>query len=649
MKAQIVFYSSMALSLLCLLVMCSWRFDFVSFVHFGEKVATMKFNTALLFFITGVGIFLAERKILAIKYSCILVLITASLTLLEYLLYINFGIDQLVSEDHYSQDSIGRMSPATAVSFMLLACSPLIYGRFSSLRSVLRYLVTLVGMICFFRHLLEIPNNYIPYFFRSMSVYTSFLLLCFGVILDFHEKKSVLYQLLFGKTAASQMFRQMVMLLLVIPLLAAYVIQYLATQGQLNLQFGLTLFLCVFCSLSVAYIVNLLSKFQQNEQKLAVHRKNLIQKNKELKRFKSAVDDVSIISTVNADKEITYVNRNFMDITRYSESELLGENHQIVDIPERDEKQFMEMWADLHAGKSWNGDMKCQAKGGDHFWVHTTVVPYLQSETGMQKFMFIRRDITAQKLEQEASEENKRVLQSENAFLTSFAYTVAHDLKQPLETVLGLIGLLGAKLKEPIEKEATLTQLMIHVNNSGLRMKRLIEDLLSFARSDRRVGFTSIDLMETCRGIVHDLAAQIESSKGEVRFDNLPTIIGEETNIRLLFQNIISNSLKFVPANHQPKVEIKARVEQQFFHFQISDNGIGVPEDKLEEVFGVFSKIHGISQYPGSGLGLANCRKIVKAHDGEIFMTSEEGKGTTVHFRLSRQLKEKAPVAQTQD
>jgi signal transduction histidine kinase len=139
-------------------------------------------------------------------------------------------------------------------------------------------------------------------------------------------------------------------------------------------------------------------------------------------------------------------------------------------------------------------------------------------------------------------------------------------------------------------------------------------------------------LVEGLRTVLH---ADLEASGAKLEHEGLPTVQGDEGQLAQLFQNLIGNAIKFCPKERSPVVRVSAERSDGGWHFQVSDNGIGIPADKLEKLFGLFVRLNHADEYPGTGLGLAICKRIIERHSGRIWVESEQGRGTTFHFVLA--------------
>jgi len=168
------------------------------------------------------------------------------------------------------------------------------------------------------------------------------------------------------------------------------------------------------------------------------------------------------------------------------------------------------------------------------------------------------------------------------------------------------------------------------------RMRNLISGLLSFSRIGSSGEMEKIDLNATLTRIKEDFTALREARDITIENDRLPVIEGYRIEIRQLFQNLISNAIKFTDPKIKPKIKISFDETDNFYNFHIQDNGIGIQDKDFAKIFDMFSRLHNVKEYEGQGIGLAFCKKIVELHHGNIWVSSEMGKGSTVHFTIKK-------------
>ncbi|WP_452227822.1 MULTISPECIES: YfiR/HmsC family protein [unclassified Lacinutrix] len=228
-------------------------------------------------------------------------------------------------------------------------------------------------------------------------------------------------------------------------------------------------------------------------------------------------------------------------------------------------------------------------------------------------------------------------LASQNKELEQFAYITSHDLKEPLNTISGLIVLLLDEYEDKLDEDGQMS--LNFINESSLRMKSLIDSLLEYSRLGKIKEYNAINTSTLMEAIKIDLGSMISKSNAKITTKNLPIITGSDIEIRLLFQNLISNSVKFIDANTTPNIMISCiktedEESQEYWQFAVTDNGIGIPENYQDRIFAIFQRLHNREKYEGTGIGLAHCKKIVESHGGKIWLQSKEGIGTTFYFTI---------------
>jgi light-regulated signal transduction histidine kinase (bacteriophytochrome) len=259
-------------------------------------------------------------------------------------------------------------------------------------------------------------------------------------------------------------------------------------------------------------------------------------------------------------------------------------------------------------------------------------------------------DISQRKRAEEELKHTATELGRSNANLQQFAYVASHDLQEPLRAVAGCMDLLRERYRSQLEPRAQ--ELIDHAVDGAMRMQTLIDDLLGYSRvGSRGQVFEPVDLVALLKSVLANLTASIQKSGAEVSIGHLPTILADPTQMIQLFQNLISNAIKFrqeeAPRIHiaAKRIEVtnlsKANPDSQSLDskcsswmFSVQDNGIGMEPQYFERIFGIFQRLHSRRVYPGTGIGLAICKKIIERHGGSIWVESELGKGTTFFFTL---------------
>ena len=223
-------------------------------------------------------------------------------------------------------------------------------------------------------------------------------------------------------------------------------------------------------------------------------------------------------------------------------------------------------------------------------------------------------------------------LKRSNADLQQFAFTASHDLQEPLRGIESFIKLLEKRYKGKLDEKAD--EYIDYVVDDVQRMQMLIKDLLEYSRvSVKEKIFCPVNCSVVLEQALKNLRLSIEESRADVTYDLLPVVMGDEAQLIRLFQNLIGNAIKF--RGWEPlKIHISAGREGAEWIFSIRDTGIGIDPRQAERIFIIFQRLHSRQEYPGTGIGLAICKRIVERHGGRIWVESEPGKGATFCFTI---------------
>jgi PAS domain S-box-containing protein len=244
----------------------------------------------------------------------------------------------------------------------------------------------------------------------------------------------------------------------------------------------------------------------------------------------------------------------------------------------------------------------------------------------------VGRDITERKTAEAALRQAHDELARSNAELEQFAYVASHDLQEPLRMISSYTQLLLRRYGDRLDGDAR--EFMDYIVDGAARMKQLIEDLLAYSRvGTRHAQFEPVDCEAVLARALGNLRAAIAAAGATVTHDPLPTLTADQSQLLQLLQNFIGNALKF-RGERAPLLHIGAADRGGEWEFSVRDNGIGIEPQYFERIFLVFQRLHGKSEYPGTGIGLAICKKVVARHGGRIWVESKLGEGSTFHFTL---------------
>jgi PAS domain S-box-containing protein len=327
----------------------------------------------------------------------------------------------------------------------------------------------------------------------------------------------------------------------------------------------------------------------------------------------------------------------------YSEEEVVGKNFSIF-YPRGDmenDKPALELRVATETGKYEEETWRVR-KDGTQFWASILLTAIYNHDKRLIGFAKVTRDLTERKRAEnalKASEERlKKVnfdLNRSNQELERFTSVASHDMQEPLRTIRNYLSLVELRLAETATDEVkTFVKRTI---SAADRMKELILSLLQYSRiSSEPTLYDDVVVGDVVTEVLGNLRSAIEDTHAEVHVElDVKLMRGHRIQLVQLFQNLVSNALKFVK-DKPPVVTIEGHEEEDRFKFSVSDNGIGIEEKYVQQIFEVFKRLHGKSEYAGSGIGLAICKKIIEHHKGEIWVESVPGKGSTFHFTIAK-------------
>jgi PAS domain S-box-containing protein len=340
---------------------------------------------------------------------------------------------------------------------------------------------------------------------------------------------------------------------------------------------------------------------------------------------------------------VTYGNRSYCEKMRKPLSELVGKTD--FDLFPRD---FAEKYARDDDKVITTGEMFEDIEGhrtgdGKRIYVHVLKAPVRDARGAIVGTQIIFWDVTARKLAEEALEKAATELARSNKELEQFAYVASHDLQEPLRMITSYTQLVGKRYSDKLDTNAK--EFMQFAVDGAMRMQRLIQDLLIYSRvGTRGKPFEQIRCGQVLDNALANLRIAIEESGTQITHDELPSVMGDSVQLTQLFQNLIGNAIKF-RGQGAPKIHIcatrrtreeaddDARPREEWV-VCVRDNGLGIEPQYFDRIFVIFQRLHTQDQYPGTGIGLAICRKIIERHSGKIWVESAPGQGSNFFFTL---------------
>ncbi|NMC77488.1 MAG: PAS domain S-box protein, partial [Candidatus Methanofastidiosa archaeon] len=382
---------------------------------------------------------------------------------------------------------------------------------------------------------------------------------------------------------------------------------------------------------NVLYILSVGNDITDN---IRLHRE-LIDSEQKFKAICNSAQDAIIL--IDNDGNIIYWNNSAENIFHYSEGEVLGKNLHKLLAPEKYHVNHFSAMEKFKATGEGNAigktlDLTALRKNGEEFPIEL----YLSAIKIKDKWnaVGIIRDTSERKKIEKLLKERTEALEKSNKELEEFAYIASHDLQEPLRMISSYVQLLERRYKNKLDQDAN--DFISYAVEGSARMKALINDLLAYSRvGTKGKEFAKTNISDILKKVLQNLQIALEENKVEISIGPMPVIMADDTQMIQLFQNLIGNAIKFKNKN-PPKISIDCKEKNGNYIFSVSDNGIGIEKEYYDRIFMIFQRLHTRDKYPGTGIGLAVCKKIVERHGGSIWLESEVGKGTIFYFSIPK-------------
>ncbi len=348
--------------------------------------------------------------------------------------------------------------------------------------------------------------------------------------------------------------------------------------------------------------------------------KELQAKVKEVQDYKYALDQASIVAITNAQGVITKVNENFCTISKYSREELIGSDHRILNSGYHSKEFFKNLWRTIGNGQVWKGEIRNRAKDGSHYWVQTTIIPFLNNEQKPYQYLAIRNNITEKKKQEEMLHRQDKL-----SALGQMAAGIAHEIRNPLTSMRGYTEFLLLDEEHPERKEH-LEIILDEIN----RVNTIVEEFMMLAKP--KADFLTVKNMVS---IVNNTLALFTYEAKKKKVEILVTsteeeilILCDENRLKQVFLNLVKNGIEAMPGGGTLEIHIETVGKE--VKVVVSDTGIGIPPSKLGKIGEPFYT----TKETGTGLGLMISFKIIESHQGKIEIESEQNRGTSFIITL---------------
>jgi PAS domain S-box-containing protein len=649
-------------------VLLGWALSVETLKRVLPGLVAMNPVTALCFIALGVSLWLrrtpapATRARLIGQVAAWVVLAIAVARLATYVAGLDLALDRVLFSASLEQDSAGipnRMAPNTATLFAVLAVALLLMDYTTKRRwrptEWLALACASMALLATLGYFFGAGSLYRVQFFIPMAANTSaaFLVVAIGVLAA--RPHEGLISVITTNAAGGVMARRMMLGAIGITLVFSVARLQGEQLGLFDTQFGVALMTSLTIFMLVGYIwwiaraLNNVDATRRGADLLLRAAHEQLREQHQL--MKTILDSVGEgIAVCDTNERFIVFNPAAEALTGYGPAEgdsSHWQKHYGLFKPDKTTPYPTDEIALSMALRGESVDEQEQFLRNEHVpngrFVSVSARPLRSAGGALRGGVVVFRDITERKHAEQrlrafnsemerCVEERTRELARTVAQLQQFAYVASHDLQEPLRMVTSYLQLIDRRYRNKLDD--TAREFINFAVDGAARMKQLITDLLDYSRVESKAGtFRRIDTVSLLNDVMHMLEPLIEEAGAQITLSNLPVVVGDLSQLRQVFQNLLGNSLKF-RGEGQPNIHVTAEPTGDGWAFVVRDNGIGLDPEHAERIFEMFQRLHGRESYPGTGIGLAICKKIVERHGGRIWVESEPGAGATFRFTL---------------
>jgi PAS domain S-box-containing protein len=616
---------------------------------------SLKANTALCLILLGGGLWLAVavrqtagplRPGVVLSSMAVLV---ALATLAQYAVDRDLGIDEFLAHDPSALGEPGRMSLESAGTIILIGSAIALLGTGFARRWLVAPLTVAAAMVAsliVLGHLYEVDRITHADDSARMSLVSAsaLFLLATGTFLSIPETGPA--WLIWRPTIGGSRLRLRLPFAMLIPVVLGAIQHIGVTEGWFAIEVGVTLMVFAIVWALLALLIWEASHLWKAESV-----------NQLFSQLIAGVQDYAIF-TMDANGIVSSWNEGAERMTQYKADEIIG-RHLLTFYPPEDLQRGgpeEELEAAARIGRTEREGWRAR-KDSTRYWASAITTAMRDPAGHLTGFSRITRDLTQRRRDEEQlrwlnmeleakvaartrelEERNQELgrsvleLKRSNEELEQFAYVASHDLQEPLRMVGNYTQLLARHYQGQLDEEAD--EFIGYAVEGAQRMQTLINDLLLFSRvGTRGQAFQPVDMNEVVDTALKDLSIAIEESGSKVTRDELPYVLGDKSQLHQLTLNLVGNAIKFRGAD-APVIHISAESDGDDWRLVVSDNGIGIAPEHQQRIFVIFQRLHSRTEYEGTGIGLAVCKRIVERHGGRIAVESAPGQGSRFSFTL---------------
>lgn len=625
--------------------MIAWIVGYKPLLSLFAEAPTMKFNTALGFFFSGICLLTSSKKNrlnnIFRKSGAIIVFLIGFLTIIQNIFSINLHIDNLFVYDAYSASFPGRMADATATLFILLGinfCGMSFKNR--GIHNIMQYsfwIIIFISLLSIIAYVLNVPIEKRIRFLDTMAIHTSvlFFLLAIGIAAKNFPKD--LERLFLRTNSGSRLIRLTIPFIVFLPIISVLSLTSLYRNHLLEPDFVIVIYTFISILVGIIYVSVIsarLSKLDQRRNRLEA---SLIGSNQKLIAFKKALDASVIVFSIDLKGNMIDVNNKFCEISGYEPEELIGKPFDKF-VSLEDDGFIQNVCNEISQKRIWNGEIKNKTKTNEHYWIYATIIPFLTISQKIEKYMVIGFNATEQK---ELQEKLKISLSKEkklSELKSHFVATTSHQFRTPMAIIQSNSELINMLVKDIDHKKSKgLNKATERIGSEIKRMTHLMDDILILGKADSenllKSDKSDTDIIKLCEELCHEYNS-IQKDGRKIDFNhsgNAREMFIDPSLIRHALSNLLSNALKY-SENGDPKLDLIFEKKQLII--SVSDDGMGIPEEDLPNLFQPFHRGSNTVGIEGTGLGLAIVREYITINNGNISVESKQNKGSTFTISL---------------
>ena len=530
------------------------------------------------------------------------------------------------------------MAPNTAMCFLLSGLSLLIFHSKSQRKlpavQLIALIVSFLGLLSILGYVYQVRSFYEVPLFIPMALPTSICFFLTATSILLAQPAKGLMRDFTSTSSGSVNAHALIPAAIIVPTLLGLFRLYGDWAGLYSKEFGVAVF-------ALSIIIVFLGLIWYNS--ILLNKRDLLKKQSEEALEKSRQEIIYLgglvekssdgIISMDADFKIKTWNKGAESIYGFTSAEVVGKGSREVLQSDTSVAQLDDLRKNIISHGYWTGEINQFSKKGEPVSCLLSTTVLKNEDQVTTGYLTIVKDITERKKKENRIIESEAKLKKANEEMEAFTYSVSHDLRAPLRSIVGFTSILEDDYTNKLDDEAK--RLMGVIKRNTLKMGTLIDDLLTFSKlSKQDILKTVVHTNDLVKEVITELDEKHDRNNIEWCISTLPDMFADINSIRQVWVNLLSNAIKYSGKKEDPKIIINANGKDHHAVFSVQDNGVGFDQKYSHKLFKVFQRLHGASEFEGTGVGLAIVEKIISKHGGKVWVEAEQGKGATFSFSL---------------